>query len=102
MRIICNDNVQTIADQSVLSRSALLAEMPPDGCVHMPCDSKTWTTWLTDDTSQMSADMMELMLAVITARLHTLKNFGCFQVPRRARSLKHTAVHLDVVDEDYW
>jgi hypothetical protein len=57
------------ASQSALSRSALLARMhhqvDPGGCVPIPCDTRTWIAWLTDDPSRMTANDMELMLSVI-------------------------------------
>jgi hypothetical protein len=60
-----------LATQSVLSRSARLADMyrvDPEGCVSIPCNSRTWTAWLTDDPSRMTADNMELVLSVIRVR----------------------------------
>lgn len=60
-----------LATQSVLSRSARLADMhrvDPDGCVPLPCDSRTWIAWLTNDPSRMTADDMELMLDVLRVR----------------------------------
>jgi hypothetical protein len=71
MRIICNDNVISIADQSVLLRSAVLLDMhrvDPEGCVCIPCDTKTWRAWLTDDPSRMTADAMDLFISVIKVR----------------------------------
>jgi hypothetical protein len=71
MRIICRDEVTSIADQSTLLRSAVLSDMhqvDPEGCVCMPCDTKTWRAWLTDDPSRMTADTMELMLSVVKVR----------------------------------
>jgi hypothetical protein len=70
MRIICEDNVISIADESAILRSAILSDMHQnvpkgDRCVPMPCDTKTWRAWLTDDPSLMSADEMELFLSVI-------------------------------------
>jgi hypothetical protein len=40
----------------------------PEGFVSVPCDTRTWTAWLTDDPSRMTADDMELMLSVITVQ----------------------------------
>jgi hypothetical protein len=71
MRIICKDNVISIVDQSALLRSAVLSDMHhvhPEGCVHMPCDTKTWRAWLTDDPSRMTADTMVLFVSVIKVR----------------------------------
>jgi hypothetical protein len=76
-----------VITQSELSRSALLADMhwvDPNGCVRISCDTKTWTSWRTDDPSRMTADNMELMISVIKVRtvygLRTLKNLVCLQV----------------------
>jgi hypothetical protein len=97
----CSDatstSLQSISDEklvprSALSRSALLAEIhqvDPEGCVHVPCDSKTWTAWLTDRPSQMTSSEMELMLDVMRVRFsYTLE---CLQVldgsPHRPRTL---------------
>jgi hypothetical protein len=69
---VCEYKVSTAAVQIALSRSALLRDMhrdDPEGCVHMPCDTGTWTAWLEDDPTQMTADAMELMLAVIKVRV---------------------------------
>jgi hypothetical protein len=71
MRFFCEDQQ---AIQSALSRSARLADMhrvDPEGCVRMPCDTRTWTTWLTNDPSRVTADDMELMLDVIMVRPYT-------------------------------
>jgi hypothetical protein len=71
MRIICEDNVISNADQSVLLRSAVLSDMhqvDPEGCVRMPCDTKTWRAWLTDDPSRMTADTMKLFVSVVKVR----------------------------------
>jgi hypothetical protein len=71
MRIICEDNVVAIVCSNALSRSALLADMhqvDADGWVPVPCRSKTWTAWLTDDPSGLSPDTAELMLDVIRVR----------------------------------
>jgi hypothetical protein len=60
-----------LTPQSVLSRSARLADMhriDPEGCVCLPCNTRTWTAWLTDDPSRMTADNMGLMLDVIKVR----------------------------------
>jgi hypothetical protein len=68
MHITCEDQLVT---QSALSRSARLADMhrvDPEGCVRIPCDTRTWTTWLTDDPSRMTAENMDLMLSVIRVR----------------------------------
>jgi hypothetical protein len=81
MQIICSDKVHTMVDPATLSRSKLLADMhrvDPGGSVRVPCDTKTWTTWLTDDPSQLPADTAKLMLAVIMARsLCTQKLDSC-------------------------
>jgi hypothetical protein len=69
---VCDHKVSTAAVQNALSRSALLRDMHRDdaeGCVLMPCNTGTWTAWLADDPSQMTADTMELMLAVIKVRV---------------------------------
>jgi hypothetical protein len=71
MQIICEDDVVSVADQSVLLRSAVLSDMhrvEPEGCVHVPCDTKTWTAWLTDDPSRLTADTMKLFASVIKVR----------------------------------
>jgi hypothetical protein len=71
MRVICKDNVISIADQSVLLRSAVLSDMhqlDPEGCVRMPCDTKTWRAWLTDDPSRMTKDTMEMFVSVLKVR----------------------------------
>jgi hypothetical protein len=68
---VCEHKVSTTAVQSALSRSALLADMhrnDPEGCALMPCDTETWTAWLADDPSQMSAYTMDLMIAVVKVR----------------------------------
>jgi hypothetical protein len=68
MRIICKGNVILTADQSVLLRSAVLSDMhkvDPDGCVGMPCDTKTWRAWVTDDPPRMTADTMAFFVSVI-------------------------------------
>jgi hypothetical protein len=79
---VCEHKVSRAALQNALSRSALLRDMhrdDPEGCVIMPCDTGTWTAWLADDPSQMTADTMELMLAVIKVRFLSLKKFGCLR-----------------------
>jgi hypothetical protein len=71
MKIVFKDNVISIADQSALLRSAVLSDMhqvDPEGCVHVPCDTKTWRAWLIDDPSRMTADTMELLVSVIKVR----------------------------------
>jgi hypothetical protein len=76
MRIICEDNVISVADKSVLLRSAVLSDMhrrcasgvEPERCVRMPCDTQTWRAWVTDDPSRMTADRMELFVSVIKVR----------------------------------
>jgi hypothetical protein len=68
MHYTCEDQLVT---QGALSRSSRLADMnkvDPEGCVRIPCDTKTWTAWLTDDPSRMTAYNMELILSVITVR----------------------------------
>jgi hypothetical protein len=67
-----------------MSRSVLLADMhrdDPEGFDRMPCDTKTWTSWLTDDTSQMNADRMDGMLTVIRVWVLYIQNFW---IPARA------------------
>jgi hypothetical protein len=90
MRIVCTDNEIPIVDQSALLRSAVLSVMhkvDPEGCARLPCDTKTWRAWLTDDPPPMTTDTMELFVSVIKVRLYTLEPFGCLRVPRLARSL---------------
>jgi hypothetical protein len=68
MIIVCTDNEKSIVDQSALLRSAFLSDMhqvDPEGCVRMPCDTKTWRAWFTDDPSPMTADTIELFVSVI-------------------------------------
>jgi hypothetical protein len=92
MRIICNDKVQTIVDPTTLSRSKLLADMhreDPEGSVRVPWDTKTWTTWLRDDPSQLPADTTELMLDVIMVRSLCTQEVGSLQVPVHVQSLGH-------------
>jgi hypothetical protein len=72
MRVICDDQVAAMVPESVLSRSALLADIhqsDQEGRARLPCDSKTWTTWLTDDPSQITAATLELGVAVIRVRI---------------------------------
>jgi hypothetical protein len=67
-QVICENE---LASQSVLSRSVLIADIhrvDPEGCVRMPCDTRTWTAWLEDAPLQMKTDDMELMLDVIRVR----------------------------------
>jgi hypothetical protein len=67
-----------------MSRSVLLADMhqdDPEGFDRMPYDTKTWTAWLTDNTSQMNADRMDGMLAVIRVWVLYIQNFW---IPARA------------------
>jgi hypothetical protein len=93
---VCEHKVSTAAVQNALSRSALLRDMhrdDPEGCVHMPCDTGTWTAWLDDDLSQMTADAMELMLAVIKVRvLYTQESWmlACCQL-KHARPRSRSA-----------
>jgi hypothetical protein len=71
MLIICEDNVAAIVCSNALSRSPLLADIhqvDADGSVSVPCHSKTWTAWLTDDPSGLPPDAAELMLDVIRVR----------------------------------
>jgi hypothetical protein len=71
MRIICEDQLATRMPTFALSRSARLADVhlvDPNGCVHMPCDARTWTAWLTNDPSRITAENMDLMLDVIKVR----------------------------------
>jgi hypothetical protein len=66
--VICESE---LASQSVLSRSALIADIhreDPEGCICMPCDTRTWTAWLTSDPLRMTTDNVELMLDVIRVR----------------------------------
>jgi hypothetical protein len=80
MRIICKDDVISIADEIVLLRSAVLSDMhqvDPEGCVSMPCDTKTWRAWLTDDPSRMTADTTDFFASVIRYGFFTLETFGC-------------------------
>jgi hypothetical protein len=68
MHFYCEDQ---LVSQRALSRSARLADMhrvDPQGCVRMPCDSRTAQAWETDDPSRMTADDMDLMLNVIRVR----------------------------------
>jgi hypothetical protein len=68
MQVICDDQVAAMVPQSVLSCSALLADIhksDQERSARLPCDSKTWTTWLTDDPSQMTAATLEMGVAVI-------------------------------------
>jgi hypothetical protein len=65
MQMSCEYQLVT---QSALSRSARLSDMhrvDPEGGVRVPCDTRTWTAWLADDPSQMTADNMELIFDVI-------------------------------------
>jgi hypothetical protein len=90
MRVLCSDKVHTLVDPATLSRSKLLADMhgvDPEGSVRVPCDTKTWTTWLTDDPSQLPADTTELMLAVIMVRSLCTQEVGSLQVPSHVQSL---------------
>jgi hypothetical protein len=71
MRIVCTDNEILIVDQSALLRSAVLSVMhkvDPEGCARLPCDTKTWRAWLTDDPSPMTTDTMELFVSVLKVR----------------------------------
>jgi hypothetical protein len=92
MRIICSNEVHTMVDPTTLSRSKLLADMhrvDPGGSVCVPCDTKTWTTWLADDPSQLPADTAELILAVIMVRSLCTQEVGSVQVPLHSLSLVH-------------
>jgi hypothetical protein len=71
MRIVCSDDDISIVDQSALLRSAVLSDMhqvDPEGCVRLPCDTKTWRAWLTDDPSPMTAETIDLFVSVIKVR----------------------------------
>jgi hypothetical protein len=68
MRIVCEDKAEAIVCSKALSRSPLLADMheiQADRRVRLPCDTKTWTAWLSDDPSGLPA---ELVLDVIRVR----------------------------------
>jgi hypothetical protein len=71
MEIICQDGVISVAVESVLLRSATLSKMhqgDPGGCVSLRFDSQTWIAWLTDNSSQMTTDTIELLVSVIEVR----------------------------------
>jgi hypothetical protein len=90
-QFVCEGELTT---QSVLSRSARLADMhriDPEGCVCLPCNTRTWTAWLTDDPSRMTADKMGLMLDVIKVRSsYTLG---------RCRSEENEELFWDVIEK---
>jgi hypothetical protein len=87
MHFICEDQ---LVSQSALSRSARLADMhrvDPGGCVRIPCDTRTWTAWLRDDPSQITAGTMDLMLSVIMVRSQYNLELVWLQVLLLARTL---------------
>jgi hypothetical protein len=87
MHIICEDQ---LVSQSALSRSARLADMhrvDPGGYVRIPCDTSTWTAWLADDPSQLTASNMDVMLSVIMVRSQYNLELVWLQAPLLARIL---------------
>jgi hypothetical protein len=68
VHIICEDHLDF---QAALSRSVFLADMrlvDSEACIRVPCVTRTWTAWLTNDPSRMTVDNLELMLDVIKVR----------------------------------
>jgi hypothetical protein len=68
LQIICEDQLEF---QTALSRSAFLRELrsvEQESCVRVPCVTRTWTAWLTNDPFRMRVDDLELMLDVIRVR----------------------------------
>jgi hypothetical protein len=66
MRVLCSaDNTKQNVPEHALSRSLLLAEinaLDPKGVAQLPCDNRTWETWLMGDPSLVHD--MELLLVV--------------------------------------
>jgi hypothetical protein len=66
MRVLCSvDNTEQNVSEHALSRSLLLADinsLDPEAVAQLPCDNRTWETWLMGDPSRVHD--MELLLVV--------------------------------------
>jgi hypothetical protein len=83
MHILLRCDVPIFVPQSALKRSALLTSMhqsDPGGCAQLPCDSRVWEAWLTNEPARMTAEMMDLILAVIKARTLYTREVGLLRV----------------------
>jgi hypothetical protein len=84
MRVVSReDSIDVPVSGDALSRSRILADIysvDPEGCVQLPCSSKTWEAWLSGDPDRISDP--ELLLAVFeviiccrTVKSHMLNGF---------------------------